>query len=171
MPNPYFQFKQFTVHQAAGAMKVTTDACLFGAWCAEEIQSLNGKKNILDIGTGTGLLPLMIAQKNSASIDAIEIEKASADEAIQNIQASPFAETIHVIQADISGYQPPEKYDIIICNPPFYEDELQSPDALKNVAHHGTHLKLEQLFQIINVLLKEQGNFFCYYLSKEKTKY
>jgi tRNA1Val (adenine37-N6)-methyltransferase len=131
-------------------MKVTTDACLFGAWVAKEI---NNEKilinNYLDIGTGTGLLSLMIAQKNSSvKIDSIEIDKEAAEQALENVNASSWKERINVIHADAKDFAFTKKYDLIVSNPPFYENELKSPDEKKNMAHHGG-LSLDKLIQAI----------------------
>ncbi|MDQ6609132.1 MAG: 50S ribosomal protein L11 methyltransferase, partial [Bacteroidota bacterium] len=98
MPNTYFSFKQFTIYQDRCAMKVTTDGCLFGSWCANEIYKLiHSQVYLLDIGAGTGLLSLMIAQKNKCVIDAIEIDKEAAMQAIENISASPWNKKIYVV--------------------------------------------------------------------------
>src|SRR5882724_12429409 len=122
MSNHFFQFKQFTIHQDHCAMKVTTDASLFGAWAEESVRSREpGVRNILDIGTGTGLLSLMLAQRINADIDAIEIDEAAAEQAIENTEASAWKERITVINADAKNYSFPKKYDCIISNPPFYE--------------------------------------------------
>lgn len=161
MSNNYFQFKQFTIHQDRCAMKVTTDACLFGAWLAEKINNQRSKaKNILDIGTGTGLLSLMLSQKADAIIDAIEIDKDSFEQASENIKASPWAERINIIHDDARHYSFSYKYDIIISNPPFYENELKSDDKKKNIAHHGDDLSLKELLTIIKNNLVETGRFF-----------
>jgi len=160
MPNPYFRFKQFTVFHDRCAMKVTTDACLFGAWCAEAIKKEKFKiKNCLDIGTGSGLLSLMIAQETDVQIDAVEINKDAAEQAKENVEHSPF-KNIEIFNQDILGFNPQKQYDAIVCNPPFYEDELQSADVLKNQAHHSSNLRFAELLIKINELLLDNGSFF-----------
>src|SRR4051812_28508477 len=114
MSNNYFNFKQFTVYQEKCAMKVCTDACVFGAWVANKIKQSHHVKNIFDIGTGTGLLSLMVAQKTNACIDAIEIDRAAADQAIENILRSPWKEKVHVINVSLQQYITDKKYDLII---------------------------------------------------------
>ncbi|HEY0356693.1 MAG TPA: methyltransferase [Flavisolibacter sp.] len=161
MPNPYFQFKQFIVHHDRCAMKVTTDACLFGAWIAKELVHTGSKnKNLLDIGTGTGLLSLMVVQENDMQIDAVEIDAAAAEQAQENIEASPWKERIHVINENIIHTSSNMKYDAIMCNPPFYENELASPRDQKNLAHHSSELKLQQVMDIIRNRLKPGGRFY-----------
>lgn len=162
MPNSFFQFKQFTIHQDRCAMKVTTDACLFGAWVAEEI---NNEKliinNCLDIGTGTGLLALMLAQKNQqALITGIEIEKDAAIQAKENSNDSPWKDRIDVIEGDVKDYRFPEKLDLIISNPPFYENEIRSVADSKNIAHHSQRLTLKELLVTIKDNLTTAGSFF-----------
>lgn len=160
MANSYFRFKQFTIYHDRCAMKVTTDGCLFGAWCAKEISTEKNGQTILDIGTGTGLLSLMVAQKNRMTIDAIEIDKTSADQAIENIAASPWKENIHVHCINVLDFELSNQYDVIISNPPFYEKEIESADAGKNKAHHGHGLRLQELLQVIKKGLKPGGKFF-----------
>ena len=162
MSNSFFQFKQFTIQQDRCAMKVTTDACLFGGWVAEEI---NNEKLImntcLDIGTGTGLLALMLAQKNpGAFIDAIEIDAQAMRQAKENASSSPWGETVHIINADARSFQPSKKYDTIISNPPFYEKEIRSSNDNKNIAHHSDELKLYEILTIIKNNLTINGSFF-----------
>ena len=142
-------------------MKVTTDGCLFGAWCAEEIQNTKVKsQNALDIGSGTGLLSLLMAQKNAIKIDAIELVKEAAEQATENVASSPWKENINVIQADILEWNTANKYDVIISNPPFYESELRSGKTTKNIAHHDEGLKLDDLFRFIKHHLTNDGIFF-----------
>ncbi|MFY8003463.1 MAG: tRNA1(Val) (adenine(37)-N6)-methyltransferase [Chitinophagaceae bacterium] len=158
MPNDYFQFKQFTIHQANNAMKVCTDSCIFGAWLATHFKNKQ-IKTILDIGTGTGLLSLQFAQKNSAQIDAIEIDSKSAEEAKKNVAASPFYQQIQVIQADIKDFISYKKYSLIFTNPPFYEKDLPSNNPHKLRAHHHTHLTISSLFQSVRNLATENACF------------
>jgi tRNA1Val (adenine37-N6)-methyltransferase len=158
MSNSYFQFKQFTIHQEYCAMKVCTDACLFGAWVGEQLQSRNSKvKSILDIGTGTGLLSLMLAQKSEADIDAVEIDEAAAQQATDNIDASPWKNRVQVIQGDISYIHLGRKYDYIISNPPFFENNLKSSDTQRNLALHSDMLRLDDLIRIAHVNLSDEG--------------
>ncbi len=147
-------------------MKVTTDACLFGAWSVEEVKSqipmaIGTKvKNILDIGSGTGLLSLMLAQKNpEVKILAIEIDEDAKTQAKENVDASPWKERIDTIEGDVKDYCFPEKFDVIISNPPFYEKEIRSETDNKNVAHHSENLTLEELLNVIKTNLNRNGSF------------
>lgn len=156
-------------------MKVTTDACLFGAWVAREVKIKNSGegpkdsvvsipsgnvKNVLDIGAGTGLLSLMFVQKNSSAIDAIEIDDDAFGQAKENVAASPFAERLNMIQGDVKMFQFERQYDVIISNPPFYENEIRSTDPKKNVAHHHSGLLLDELLSVIKANLKPEGIFY-----------
>jgi tRNA1Val (adenine37-N6)-methyltransferase len=141
-------------------MKITTDACLFGAWCAAEIKIGNSENNsLLDIGTGTGLLSIMIAQKNNCLIDTVEIDKSAAQQAEENIAASPWQERILVHQKNILEYTG-KQYFAIVTNPPFYENELQSTNKKKNEAHHDAGLKLTELFAYLKKHLSQDGHFY-----------
>lgn len=167
MPNPYFQFKQFTVHHDRCAMKVTTDGCFFGAWAAREMQ--NEKfRNVLDIGTGTGLLSLMIAQKNKIKIDAVEIDEDASEQAKENIETSPWKDQVQIFNEDILSFQPAGKYDCVVCNPPFYENELASEQTKKNIAHHSEHLTISQVLKVIKIYLEMEGKFFLIFPFKRK---
>lgn len=168
MANSYFKFKQFTVQQDKCAMKVCTDACLFGALVANCNPST---ANCLDIGTGTGLLALMFAQKNnSAKIDAVEINSEAATQAKENISASPWADRIQVFNEDILTFNPGKQYNCIISNPPFFEDDLQSKDDAKNNAKHNTSLSFIQLLHVMDAHLTADG-FFAVLLPYHRVDY
>lgn len=160
MSNTYFQFKQFTVQQDQCAMKVTTDGCLFGAWAAKQVvQQFPDAKTIADIGTGTGLLSLMLAQETDARIQAIEIDPAAAEQAGDNCKQSPWNEKLTVSVKDIKEV-PVTGYDIMISNPPFYENDLRSGAGNKNLAHHDAGLLLHELVTIFQQQLNPAGLFF-----------
>jgi tRNA1Val (adenine37-N6)-methyltransferase len=171
------------VQQEKAALKVSTDSCLFGAWVAEEVRSTKlevgstksevgstksddrtvllsaARSTILDIGAGSGLLMLMLAQKFSASIDGIEIDEPSYEQAKENIEASPWKDRLQLFHADVKQFQFNKKYDLIISNPPFYEGDLKPELANRNVAMHEAGLKLDELVKIVNVNLTEEGSF------------
>ena len=160
MPNSYFQFKQFVIHQDHCAMKVTTDACLFGAWVADR-DKIERITEVLDIGTGTGLLSLMYLQKNPlANIDAIEIDKEAYQQAKENAAASSFADRVSVMHGDIKTFPFTKKYDFIIGNPPFYEREIISDNQKKNIAQHHSGLLLDELLNILKKNLSSDGFFY-----------
>jgi tRNA1Val (adenine37-N6)-methyltransferase len=137
-------------------MKVCTDSCILGAWTASR---LHGAKTILDIGSGTGLLPLMLAQKTMANIDTIESDAESFFQAEENIKKSPWQSRLRIIEGDARYYSFESRYDFIITNPPFYESDLQSPVHKKNKAKHEVSLTLDDLLRIIRGSLLEDGFF------------
>ena len=160
-------------------MKVTTDACLFGAWVAREMKTWRsiinshgpGRNNMLDIGTGTGLLTLMIAQEHPGMIiDSIEIDRSAYDQAKENIKASRFKNKIYLWHDDILKQQAFGRYDFVVSNPPFYENELRSSNSLRNIAHHDEGLPLEKLLQVIKQLLVAASKFYLLLPYKRKTE-
>ncbi len=154
MSNNWFRFKQFTIQQDKCGMKVSTDACIQGAWTP----ILPGVKTVLDIGTGTGLLSLMLAQRNSyIAIDAIELDEAAAQQAKENVSSSPWQERINVKQADVRAYAPLVSYDMLICNPPFFDKSLQSNELNRNVARHAISLSKEDIIATADRLLSDEG--------------
>lgn len=154
MPKNSFTFKQFTINQDRCAMKVCTDACILGA--STNVENVN---NILDIGTGTGLLSLMLAQRSDAQIDAVEIDEDAYQQALTNIQASRFIDKINVHHQRIQDFTSTETYDLIISNPPFYQQSLKSPDAKANKALHAVELSLDELIDSVLRLLTIEGKF------------
>ena len=158
--NTFFQFQQFKIEQKKSSMKVCTDSCLFGAWVAEKIiiNTIN-PTNILDIGAGTGLLSLMLAQKINAAIDAIEIDTDSFQQTQENFGASPWQGRLQVYNNDITKMDLKKQYDFIICNPPFFEGDLKSETQSKNLAKHHDGLTLEELVDQIKNNLDDRGQF------------
>jgi len=156
-------------------MKVCTDSCLFGAYVADYIQHpksyiMHQTSDILDIGTGTGLLSLMLAQKTTANIDAIEIDEHAFEQATINIENSVWKNRIHVFNLDAVDFRPNKKYDLIISNPPFFEDDLKSDEPKKNKAKHDTGLSLQTLLNIMLNQISDEGNF-CVLLPYHRTDY
>lgn len=172
MSNSYFRFKQFTIHQEKSAMKVTTDGCLFGAWVASVIREAGQQQiNCLDIGAGTGLLSLMVAQQNTGcKIDAVEIEAGAAEEAANNISVAGKNEAIIIHQSDIRQFRSAEKYAVIFSNPPFYENELKGSVTARNTAHHDAGLLIQDLLSCCRDLLLENGLVFLLLPFKRETE-
>jgi tRNA1Val (adenine37-N6)-methyltransferase len=137
-------------------MKVCTDSCLFGAWAAG--WSIH-KKRILDIGAGTGLLMLMLAQQSSAMIDGIEVEPGCYEQLKSNLSLSPWRERLHPIFGDVRDFQFKETYDFIISNPPFFSSDLLSESQANRIARHTIHLSIPGLFEIVSGLLSPEGSF------------
>ena len=150
-----FRFKQFAVEQEDVAMKVGTDGVLLGAWA-----SCSGAKRILDIGTGTGVIALMLAQRNlEAEIYAVEIDETATRRARSNFDNSPWAERLQVENCAVQAFNPAEKFDIIISNPPYFIDSLLPPDAKRSTARHTHDLTFEELDKAVCRLLADEGRF------------
>lgn len=165
-----FQFKQFTIHQDRTAMKVGTDGVLLGAWATLPPTATR----ILDIGTGTGLIALMIAQRrhnNNLQICAIDIDKDSIEQAAENISNSLFAQYISTQHTSLQEFSPNEKFDVIVCNPPYFVASLKCPDAARTQARHTDSLSFDDLLlhsaRLLNtggslsvILPVQEGNLF-----------
>jgi tRNA1Val (adenine37-N6)-methyltransferase len=158
MPNNYFRFKQFTIYQDKCAMKVSTDACLLGALVDVDLNPLS----ILDIGTGTGVLALMTAQKfNHAKIESVEINDAAYAQAIENIAASKWKNNITIHHQSIQQFAQTTNhcFNLIISNPPYFEGDLKSQNQQINIAKHSQHLSLIDLIKCAEKLLAPEGKF------------
>lgn len=147
-----FQFKNFSITQENTAMKVGTDGVLLGAWSKAK------EGNVLDIGTGTGLIALMLAQRTkTALIDTIEIDEAASKEAQKNFNNSAWKARLTSINSSLQNYQPQKKYDLIISNPPFFIDATKAPDFNRNNARHTDTLSFEELIKAAKLLLTDDG--------------
>ena len=156
MSRDCFTFKQFVVHQDRCAMKVGTDGTLLGAWA----ETNHPEGRILDIGTGTGLMALMMAQRYpKARVTAIDIDEGAVSQATDNVKHSPFADRIQVCLADVNVFEPDEQYDAIVCNPPYFNNALVCPDAQRTQARHTLSLSYQQLMAAAHRLLREDGLF------------
>lgn len=151
-----FTFKQFHIDHSRCAMKVGTDGTLLGAWAALPPHA----KKILDIGTGSGLIAIMAAQRHpTAKITAIDIDKDCVLQATENAVASPWAERIEVIETPLQEYSPEEKFDVIISNPPYFADSMHSPDRQRTTARHTASLSFKELTDGVLRLLADDGLF------------
>lgn len=156
MANQWFCFKKFTVRQDRCAMKVGTDAVILGAWTPVE-----GKFRALDIGTGTGILAMMLAQRSDAlNILALELDTDAAVQATQNIAGSDFYRRINVLQMDFRNYylQPEKEFDLIICNPPYFINSQRPADEGRSLARHSESLRMKDIFAGSAKLLQENGH-------------
>lgn len=160
LPNSYFQFKQFKILQDKSAMKVCTDSCVFGAYIAGKIEDKTiHARRILDIGSGTGLLSLMLAQKATANIDAVEIEENAFLQTKENFTESKWKERLNAFHCDIKSWQSISKYDFIISNPPFFENNLKPGNKNKMLALHDHALDLKEVITAIAKRLLSTGTF------------
>ncbi|MEG0033531.1 MAG: methyltransferase [Mucinivorans sp.] len=160
MGGDIFRFKQFVIHQAQSAMKVGTDGVLLGSW----VDLRGTERHILDIGTGTGLIALMVAQRSSAwqaKIEAVEIEVAAATEAQQNVNNSPWKSSIKVSNIDFQTFaaRATDKYDLVVSNPPYFNGTYKSKDVERTAARHSELLNSDDLLFGVTSVLDEKGRF------------
>jgi len=149
-----FRFKQFTIHHDKATMKVGTDGVLLGAWV-----NVQDKLKLLDIGTGSGVIALMLAQRTSANahIDAVEIEKLAADQAVENVKQSPWPEKVEVHHAPFQNFTPGKTYDCIVSNPPYFNNSQKPPDDKRIQTRHTTTLRFDELIITAKQLLTPAG--------------
>lgn len=144
MAKDRFDFKQFSIDQSNAAFKVGTDGCLLGAWT-----DASGCKRILEIGTGSGVIALMLAQRSQAQIKAIDIDGLSAQQAADNVHASPWPHQVEVAHRSLAVQAEwAETFDLIVCNPPFFKHSSLSGDVRKDAARHEEQLGLDQLLRV-----------------------
>lgn len=154
MPNPYFSFKQFTVYHDRCAMKVGIDGVLLGAWA-----NIENSKRILDIGTGTGLISLMLAQRSNALIDAIDIDSDAISQANENINKSPWSNRIQVYESSLQEFAKTcnPHYDLIVSNPPYFINSTKTPTENRTLARHTDTLTHEELIENSRLLISPEG--------------
>ncbi|HNZ71416.1 MAG TPA: methyltransferase [Prolixibacteraceae bacterium] len=154
--NNYFEFKQFTVKQNNAAMKVGTDGVLLGAWT-----NVENAKHILDIGTGTGVVALMLAQRSQANIVAIDCESSACIDARLNVLNSPWSQRIAVQEICLQEFAATttQQFDCIVCNPPFFSNAVKPNDVKRSMARHNHSLPFDELLKSAALLLTPNGHF------------
>lgn len=152
MSNQYFDFKRFRIEQDRCSMKVGTDGVLLGAWFPMERGN-----NVLDVGSGTGLVAIMAAQRGAASVTAVEIDPQASEQAFQNAANSEWSDRIFVQCADFAHFTAEIRFDRIVSNPPYFRDSLRSPDLGRNTARHNDSLSYETLVRCSANLLAPDG--------------
>lgn len=165
-----FTFKKFSVNQDRCAMKIGTDGVLLGAWTP----LINNPFNVLDIGAGTGILSLMLAQRSNAEqIDAIEIDEDAYEQCVENFEASPWGDKLFCFHAGLDEFvdEPEDEYDLIISNPPFYTDDYKSDNSSRDLARFEDALPFEELIEAAALLLSDNGIFSLIIPYKEEERF
>lgn len=165
-----FQFKKFSVEQNRCAMKIGTDGVLLGAWTPLD----NNPKNILDIGTGTGIIALMLAQRSQASqIDALEIDEDAYEQATDNFENSPWNDCLYCFHAGLDEFveEPEDEYDLIVSNPPFYTEDFKTDNEARDRARFADAMPFEDLIEAAALLLSENGIFAVIIPFKEEESF
>jgi len=165
-----FNFKQFSVQQDRCAMKIGTDGVLLGAWCPID----NNPYAVLDIGAGTGILSLMLAQRSNAEqIDALEIDEEAYEQCVENFEASPWGDRLFCFHAGLDEFvdEPEDEYDIIISNPPFYSEDFKTENSQRDLARFQDAMPFEDLVEAADLLLSENGIFAVIIPFKEEEKF
>ena len=165
-----FQFKKFSVEQNRCAMKIGTDGVLLGAWTPLD----NNPKSILDIGTGTGIIALMLAQRSQASqIDALEIDEDAYEQATDNFENSPWNDCLYCFHAGLDEFveEPEDEYDLIVSNPPFYTEDFKTDNEARDRARFADAMPFEDLIEAAALLLSENGIFAVIIPFKEEESF
>ena len=165
-----FQFKQFSIEQDRCAMKIGTDGVLLGAWAPLE----NNPFSILDIGAGTGVIALMLAQRSHADqIDALEIDEEAYEQSVDNFENSPWRDRLFCFHAGLDEFieEPEDEYDLIVSNPPFYTDDFKSATEQRDLARFADAMPFEDLIEAADLLLSENGIFAAIIPFKEEENF
>jgi tRNA1Val (adenine37-N6)-methyltransferase len=165
-----FQFKQFSIEQDRCAMKIGTDGVLLGAWAPIE----NNPFSILDIGAGTGIIALMLAQRSNAEqIDALEIDEEAYEQSVDNFENSPWSDRLFCFHAGLDEFveEPEDEYDLIVSNPPFYTDDYKSDNEQRDLARFADAMPFEDLIEAADLLLSENGIFAAIIPFKEEENF
>jgi tRNA1Val (adenine37-N6)-methyltransferase len=165
-----FKFKQFSVQQDRCAMKIGTDAVLLGAWCPID----NNPFSVLDIGAGTGILSLMLAQRSNAEqIDSLEIDEEAYEQCVENFENSTWSDRLFCFHAGLDEFvdEPEDEYDIIISNPPFYSEDYKTDSSQRDLARFQDALPFEDLIEATDLLLSENGIFAVIIPYKEEERF
>ncbi|MBP4138727.1 tRNA1(Val) (adenine(37)-N6)-methyltransferase [Flavobacterium geliluteum] len=165
-----FQFKQFIVNQDRCAMKVGTDGVLLGAWAPVHHQPFS----VLDIGAGTGIIALMLAQRTHAEqIDALEIDEEAYEQAVENFENSPWGDRLFCFHAGLDEFiaEPEDEYDLIVSNPPFYSEDFKTENEQRDLARFQDAMPFEELVEAADLLLSENGIFAVILPFKEEENF
>ncbi|MDI5899426.1 tRNA1(Val) (adenine(37)-N6)-methyltransferase [Flavobacterium yafengii] len=165
-----FSFKQFSIQQDRCAMKIGTDGVLLGAWTPIE----NNPFSILDIGAGTGVIALMLAQRSNAEqIDALEIDEKAYEQSVDNFENSPWSDRLFCFHAGLDEFveEPEDEYDLIVSNPPFYTEDYKSENEQRDLARFADAMPFEDLIEAAALLLSEKGIFSVIISFKEEENF
>jgi len=165
-----FSFKQFSVKQDKTAMKVGTDGVLLGAWAPVN----HNPFSVLDIGAGTGVIALMLAQRSQAQqIDALEIDEDAYEQAVENFENSPWGDRLFCFHAGLDEFieEPEDEYDLIISNPPFYSEDYKTENEQRDLARFQEAMPFEELIEAADLLLSENGIFAVILPFKEEKNF
>jgi len=168
--NKPFRFKQFTIQQDRCAMKIGTDGVLLGTWASVE----KNPSSILDIGSGTGLISLILAQRSSAeTIDAIEIDEDAYEQCVENFEVSDWADRLFCYHAELDEFaeEIDEKYDLIVSNPPFFSEDVSSGNTSRDIARQNTSLPFDELIKGVSKFLNDDGTFSTIVPFKEEESF